>query len=140
VLIALLGAGGAIMLFLGGWFYQSQRQDLPRANDRVLASKDSPDGRFTAFIVMREADSLSADVIKVFVTPRGGSWNQGKMLLVGRRFSSLGELDWLRADRLCLLASSDGVEEQVNRAWISERDLRFQVQPDGDACERASWA
>ena len=138
--IGLLAASGAIILGLGGAFYQSQRQDVARSNDRVVAQKGSPDGRVTAFVVMREADSLSADVMKVFVAPRGRPWSDGRMVMLGRRFSSFGELDWLRDDRLCLLASTDGVEEQVNRVWLEERDLRFQVHPDADACERGNWA
>ncbi len=133
-------ATGAIILGLGGVLYQSQRQDIARSNDRVVAHKDSPDGRITAFVVMREADSLSADVMKVFVAPRGRSWSDGRMVMVGRRFSSFGELDWLRDDRLCLLASADGVEEKVDRVRMEDRELRFQVHPDADACERGSWA
>jgi hypothetical protein len=137
-------AGAAFLVMLIVW--QTQRQDIApsndvaRSNDRVLVDRRSPDARLSAFIVKREADALSSDVIRIFVSARGAAWHEGKMLMLGRRFSRLDQLVWLSPNRLCLLASANGVEEQVNRAWIEQTDLRFQVHPDAASCERGSWS
>ena len=116
------------------WAIVTNQQDRPRANDQVLRQSRSPDQALDAFLVIRVADSLSADVLKVFVAPAGRPWAEGEMAMLGRRFSSMGNFYWADNELLCLVASEDGIEEQRDRARIAGRDVRFIVRPTADDC------
>jgi hypothetical protein len=134
-------ASGAALLILlawvtdGGNWFPGSRPDWPRSNDKVLRRIRSGDGVLDAFLVMRESDALSADVVKLFVAPAGKNWWEGEMLMLGRRFSLMDQPFWVQNNWLCLIASQDGVEEQRNRIWMADRDLRFMIRPTLAACE-----
>jgi hypothetical protein len=130
---------GAVVLLLL-LFWQTQRQDVARSNDHVLEVIPSPGGRFSAFLVSRESYDVSAGVLKVFVSPRDASWDQGKMLMVGRPFSHFDRLLWLSEERLCLVASSNSVMEEANEVLIGSTTIAFQIHPDAASCERANWS
>jgi hypothetical protein len=137
--VAGLIAAGLVLLFFG-WptiaIVTGGAQDLPRSNDRILDRSVSPDRAFEAFVVLREADSQSADVLKVFIAPRGHRWFEGQMMMMGRRFSNWQGLYWVTENRLCMIASSDGVEERRDRTRIGGRQTEFFVRASMDACER----
>lgn len=130
---ALIGLA-ALALIAGGLAMLIGNQDERRSNDRVLHRSRSPDRAFDAFLVIRVADSLSADVLKVFVAPAGRPWSEGERLMIGRRFSTMGDLHWLDRDHLCLVATADGIEEQTGRTTIDGRELHFAVHPSIEAC------
>jgi hypothetical protein len=87
---------------------------------------------------MREADSLSADVIKVFIAPAGRPWFEGKMVMLGRRFEDLGSVHWRNYDALCLVADAGGVEESKESIDFDGSSVSFLVRSSEDACYAAA--
>jgi hypothetical protein len=124
----------ALLLVLALLFYQSQRQDAPRKNDRILRTALSPDGRLRAYLVEREADSLSADVFKLFVAGAGERWHEGQMAMEGRRFSLVGAPMWLKQDWLCMVASADGIEDQEKSVTVAGSRVRIDIRSTAAAC------